>query len=73
VTNTVPFPGGPTTAVNCNQKAVPVTSLGPNGTLTDTCCGSTEYPTGNRPPFDFGLIYRPKAVVKKDNVVRTDL
>jgi hypothetical protein len=40
VTNQVPFPGGPVTPVSCNQGGNPVTTLGPNGTATDTCAGT---------------------------------
>jgi hypothetical protein len=40
VTNQAPFPGGPITSVACNQGATAVTTLGPNGTATDTCGGS---------------------------------
>src|SRR5437773_1402755 len=45
VTNTVPFPGGTTTAVPCLQgpgAGTPVTTLGPFGTATDTCTGSVD-------------------------------
>src|SRR6266542_5718970 len=40
VTNQVPFPGGPITSVACNQGTVAVTTLGANGTATDTCTGA---------------------------------
>src|SRR5512134_1733709 len=39
-TSTVPFPGGSSASVACNQKGMAVTSLGPNGSLTDTCGGA---------------------------------
>jgi hypothetical protein len=42
VTNTVPFPGGVTTAVACNQGGVAVTELGPLGSPTDTCTGAVD-------------------------------
>jgi hypothetical protein len=42
VTNQVPLPGGPITPVNCNQAGSPVTTLGPNGTPTDTCGGGID-------------------------------
>lgn len=42
VTNTVPFPGGVTTAVPCNQDGVAVTELGPLGSPTDTCTGAVD-------------------------------
>jgi hypothetical protein len=42
VTNTVPFPGGVTTAVPCNQDGVAVTVLGPLGSPTDTCTGAVN-------------------------------
>jgi len=42
VTNQVPFPGGATVAVPCNQGGSPVTTLGLNGTPTDTCTGSID-------------------------------
>jgi hypothetical protein len=40
VTTQVPFPGGPITPVTCEQGGSAVTTLGPNGTPTDTCTGS---------------------------------
>lgn len=40
VTNQVPDPGGPIVPVDCTQGGTPVTSLGPNGTVTDTCTGT---------------------------------
>ncbi len=40
VTNQAPFPGGPVVPIDCLQAGSPVTSLGVNGTLTDTCTGS---------------------------------
>jgi hypothetical protein len=44
VTNTFPCTtscsDGVTTAVSCNQGGSPVTTLGPNGSATDTCTGS---------------------------------
>jgi hypothetical protein len=45
VTNQVPFPGGPITPDTCEQGGVPVTTLGPNGTATDTCNGSVDETT----------------------------
>ena len=52
VTNTVPYPGGTTSAVSCEQSGIPVTTLGPRDSATDTCsgvasetapaCGSTD-------------------------------
>ena len=42
VTNTVPFPGGETTAVDCNQGGDPVTTLAPLGTAADTCTGAVD-------------------------------
>ena len=42
VTNTVPFPGGVTTAVDCNQGGVPVTALAPFFTAGDTCTGTVD-------------------------------
>ena len=42
VTNTVPDPGGTTSAVSCLQEGVPVTTLGPIGSATDTCAGSAS-------------------------------
>ena len=40
VTNQVPDPGGPILAIDCTQGGTPVTSLGANGTVTDTCVGT---------------------------------
>jgi hypothetical protein len=40
VTNQVPLPGGPITPVDCTQGGSPVTTLGVNGTATDTCTGA---------------------------------
>jgi hypothetical protein len=42
VTNTVPWPGGTTAVVPCNQDGSPVTTLGPKGSATDTCTGSVS-------------------------------
>jgi hypothetical protein len=42
VTNTVPFPGGVTTAADCNQGGVPVTELAPLGSAADTCTGAVD-------------------------------
>jgi hypothetical protein len=42
VTSTVPFPGGVTTTVPCNQLGVAVTVLGPAGTATNTCTGAVN-------------------------------
>jgi hypothetical protein len=42
VTNQAPFPGGPIAPIDCTQGGVAVTSLGVNGTLTDTCTGSAQ-------------------------------
>jgi hypothetical protein len=42
VTNQVPFPGGPIAPTACNQGGSPVTTLGPNGTPTDTCNGTID-------------------------------
>ena len=39
-TNTVPFPGGTPTSTTCLQGGVAVTSLGVNGSGTDTCGGT---------------------------------
>jgi hypothetical protein len=40
VTNQVPDPGGPILPIPCTQGGSPVTSLGANGTVTDTCIGT---------------------------------
>jgi hypothetical protein len=40
VTNQVPSPGGPVVPIDCLQGGSPVTSLGVNGTPTDTCTGT---------------------------------
>ena len=40
VTNQVPFPAGPITAVQCLQGGNPVTTLGTNGSATAACTGS---------------------------------
>jgi hypothetical protein len=42
VTNTVPFPGGVTTAVPCNQGGSEVNALGPFGGASATCTGTVE-------------------------------
>jgi hypothetical protein len=42
ITNTVPFPGGVTTAIACSQGGVPVTALAPLGSAADTCTGTVE-------------------------------
>jgi hypothetical protein len=46
VTNTFPFPGGPTVPIACNQGGSPVTALGALGTPTDTCTGSIDETAG---------------------------
>ena len=46
VTNEFPFPAGSPVAVDCNQAGSPVTSLGVNGTPTDTCTGTLTEPSG---------------------------
>jgi hypothetical protein len=42
VTNTVPYPGGVTTTVPCNQGGFEVNALAPLGALGDTCTGVVE-------------------------------
>ena len=42
VTNQAPFPGGPVVSIACTQAGSPVTTLGVNGTPTDTCTGSAQ-------------------------------
>jgi len=40
ITNTAPFPGGSPIPVACKQAGFAVTTLGPLGTVTDTCTGA---------------------------------
>ena len=45
VSNTVPFPGGTTSAVPCTQGGMAVTTLGAFMSATDTCTGSVDETT----------------------------
>jgi hypothetical protein len=42
VTNQAPFPGGPIVSTSCTQGGSAVTTLGANGTATDTCTGTVN-------------------------------